>query len=139
MDTTAPLRQFAETAVFDTAVFGLARAAQSHVGSFALNVLRFLLFPVILVLAQVAPFFFKRHIDLILPHLPNITDRGALMFLRDALTVYYYGAQTWLPLTLFKKRTRALLEVLDEEIDSLKFALEHRVEIDITIEKIERQ
>ncbi len=77
------------------------------------------------ILAQFVPFIFKKHLSVILPALPYLKDRKSITMLRDIFSLYYYAMKGYRPVSLFKGKIDAIIDDLDEQLDSISFALEH--------------
>lgn len=137
--TTAALHPFIEAAERDSQLFGVAQLVDSHVRWWFGLLLRVLGFPLFLVAAQAAPFVFRRHLALVLPQLPNVTDRTDLAWVRDALTLYHESLKAYAPFCLFRRTARELLEEIDEHLDSLEFVAANDDFLRETVAKIEGQ
>ncbi len=89
------------------------------------------------ILAQFVPFIFKKHLEVILPALPYLKDRKSITMLKDIFSLYYFAMKGYRPASLFKGRIDAIIDELDEQIDSISFALEHEAFFIGEIAKIE--
>jgi hypothetical protein len=144
MSATAAIENFARVAEQDNYLFNILGLVRSGVRWWVAVVIRIVLapivYPLVVIFAQFSPFVIKKHLQTIVPHLPEITDRSSLQWLKDAFTLYYFSLKGYRPfcLFLFRGRLDALLEDLDEEIDSLAFALENDTFLTETIEQIKR-
>ena len=123
MDATIAMQSFIATAEQDNVLFGVANVARSHVRTWLWLLVAIFVYPVFLIIGQLAPFVMRKHLDAIKPYLPSVTDRATLAWLKDAFTLYYMALKGYRHVSLFRGRLDALLEDLDEEIDSLEFVL----------------
>ncbi len=139
MDATFALREFSQYAEHDAAMFNVAQTVATRLRGLVWIILRVILFVPFLVFAQVTPFMFRRHLALILPHLPDVTDPKDLAWLKDAFTLYYVTLEEYRPYCLFRRTTRELLDELDEQIDSLEFVTTHAEFLRETIDHIEQR
>lgn len=101
-------------------------------GAFVLIVL----FIPLVVLAQIVPTVFKKHLALVYPLLPYIEDNESLAYLRDAFLLYYHVLKGYHPFSFRRKAIRALMDELDEHIDSLSFVLENEDFLEHALEGI---
>ena len=95
------------------------------------------IFIVYVILAQFLPFIFKKHLSVILPALPYLKDRKSISMLRDIFSLYYYAMKGYRPVSLFKGKIDAIIDELDEQLDSISFALENEAFLAGEVEKIE--
>jgi hypothetical protein len=77
------------------------------------------------ILAQFVPFIFKKHLSIILPALPYLKDKKSISMLKDVFSLYYFAMKGYRPACLFRGKIDAIIDELDEQIDSISFALEH--------------
>lgn len=123
MDATIAMKSFIATAEQDNVFFGVVQVIRSQVRSWLWFLVAVFVYPVFVVIAQVAPFIIRNHLDAIKPYLPAVTDRPSLAWLKDAFTLYHMALKGYRYVCLFRGRLDALLDDLDEEIDSLEFVL----------------
>ena len=142
MSATVAIENFARVAEQDNYLFNVLGLVRSGLRWWVAVVIRVLLspimYPLIFVLAQFSPFVIRKHLQTIVPHLPEITDRASLQWLKDAFTLYYFSLKEYRPFCFFRGRLDALLDDLDEDIDSLAFALENDSFVKETIDQIKR-
>lgn len=137
--TTAALHPFIEAAERDAALFNVAQLAASRVRWWLGTMLRVVAFPVFLLLAQFAPFIIRQHVALVVPHLPNVTDRKDLAWVKDALALYHDALKAYAPFCLFRQVSASVLEEIDEQLDSLEFVAAHDNFLQETVAQIERR
>lgn len=89
------------------------------------------------ILAQFVPFIFKKHLSVILPALPYLKDRKSISVLKDVFALYYYAMKGYRPASLFRRKIDAIIDELDEQIDSISFALEREAFLAVEAGKIE--
>ena len=139
MDATIAMQSFIATAEQDNVFFGVAQAARSKVRSWLWLLVAIFIYPVFLVVAQVAPFAIRKHLDAIKPYLPAVTDRASLAWLKDAFTLYHLALKGYRHVCLFRGRLDTLLNDLDEEIDSLEVVLGQEKFLQETVAEITRK
>lgn len=105
--------------------------------SFLFSLLATLLFPIALIFAQIVPFVFYKHINIIVLALPFIKDEKLLKWIKDVFLLYYYTVKEYKKFCLFRKRISRLIEDIEEHIDSLEFALNNWNEMHNVIKTIE--
>lgn len=137
--TTTALHPFIEAAERDAALFNVAQLAASRVRWWLGTALQVVAFPVFLLLAQFAPFMIRRHVALVVPHLPNVTNRADLAWVKDALTLYHEAMVAYAPFCLFRREAASVLEELDEQLDSLEFVAAHDAFLQETVAQIDTQ
>lgn len=123
MDTTIAMQSFIATAEKDNVLFGVVQSTRTQVRSWLWLLAAIFLYPLFIFFGQLAPFIFRKHLDAIAPHLPAVTDRATLAWLKDAFTLYHMALKDYRSVCLFRGRLDALLDDLDEEIDSLELVL----------------
>jgi len=139
MNPTIALNEFTNFAEQDSRLFfGVQQAAQAHVRGL-LVVLAWLLYPIFFILAQVAPFALKSHVEKILPVLPYIEDAKTLAWLRNAFLLYHEALKAYEPHSFFRRRMRSLIDELDEQIDSLTFVSENQQYLEQALRDIENK
>ena len=123
MDAAIAMQSFIATAEQDNVLFGVVQSTRTQVRSWLWLLAAIFLYPLFLVFGQLAPFVFRKHLDAIKPYLPAVTDRSSLSWLKDAFTLYHMALKGYRHVCLFRGHLDALLDDLDEEIDSLEFVL----------------
>jgi hypothetical protein len=123
------MQQFMSLTREDLPFFSTLEAAQSIVRRSAVFVLLIPLFPVVVLFAQVVPFIFRRHLNVILPALPFIQSREDLTNLKTAFTLYFWALKGYRPFCLLRRQVDILLEDLDDEIDSIDLVIERGEEL----------
>lgn len=98
-----------------------------------------ILFPFILIFAQIAPYFFKKHISIIVPALPYIEETETLKWINDVFLLYYYALKEYRQFCLFRNSINKLLEEVDEHIDSIAYVLENKAKLQNAIGAIEQK
>ena len=136
MDATIAMQSFIATAEQDNVLFGVVQSTRTQVRSWLWLLAAIFLYPLCLFFAQLAPFIFRKHLDAIKPYLPAVTDRATLAWLKDAFTLYHVALKGYRNISLFRGRLDALLEDLDEEIDSLEFVLQQDKFLQETVAEI---
>ena len=139
MDATLALREFSQRAEQDAAFFNVSQTINSGLRGIVWSVVRVLMLIPFLIFAQVAPFALRRHVALILPHLPEVTDPHDLAWVKDVFTLYYETLKGYQPYCLFRPTTRDLLDKLDEQIDSLEFVIDNAAFLRETLDQIEQR
>ncbi len=143
MNATSVVHDFALVAERDAVLFRIGELVYARVQWWLWTLVRPLLllvaFPIFLVFAQIAPFIFRKHLNVITPHMANITDRAALSWLKDAFTLYFVAMKEYRRFCIFRERADALLDDLDEEIDSLKLVLDQGIMLDQVVKQIQNQ
>jgi len=136
---TAVLHPFLEAAERDLALFNVAQLAASHVRWWVLMVVRVVVFPVFLVLAQFVPFIFERHLALLIPRLPDVRGADDLALVKDALMLYHESLKAYAAFCLFRRKASDMLDDIDEQLDSLEFIASNRQFLDGALAHIERR
>lgn len=138
MNPAVSFDQFVALAEQDGRIFfGVLQAAKSFAGWWLRVILVIFLSIPLLIFAQIVPFIFRKHLSTIFPALPYIEKEESLHWLRDTFLLYYYALKGYNTFCLFRKSINSLIDELDENIESLEFALEHRSSLQKTIESIE--
>lgn len=136
MNVTMTFNQFVVVAEKDASLFFLQAAKNLAIWWLRIILMVFLFMPVLIV-AQIVPFIFGNHLAKIFRVLPYIKEQKHLYWLRDAFQLYYFALKAYKPFCLFRKRINALMEEIDEHIDSLTYVLENQPFLQRTIEGIE--
>jgi hypothetical protein len=139
MDAMIAMQSFISAADQERVFFGIAQAARSHMRWWLWLLVAVLVYPAFFVFAQVVPFVFGNHVNLIKPYLPSVTDRTSLIWLKDAFTLYHAALTDYRRVCLFRGRVDAILDELDEEIDSLELVLERGKFLQDTAAEITRR
>lgn len=139
MNASIALREFSQRAEHDAAFFNVSQTINSGLRGLVWILLRVVLFVPFVAFAQVTPFVFRRHLALILPHLPEVTDPQDLAWLKDAFTLYHETLKGYQPYCLFRHTTRETLDELDEQIDSLEFVITNAAFLRETLDQIEQR
>lgn len=84
------------------------------------------------------PFIYRKHLSVIFSALPYIKERESLSWLKDAFMLYYYSLKGYRPFCLFRGSIDALIDELDEQVDSLSFSLENQTFLQSAIGAIEK-
>lgn len=105
--------------------FGLLQTAKRFASWWLRAFILVFLFIPFIVFAQIVPFYFRKHLSIIFPVLPDIKDRDSLFWLRDAFSLYFYTLKGYRSLCMFRKSMDVLIDELDEHIDSISFAIEN--------------
>jgi hypothetical protein len=138
MNPAVSFDQFTRLAARDSQAFSVVQITES-----APNwLLRLLIAPAYLfffIYAQFAPFIFRKHLEVIFPALPYIKERESLYWLRDTFRLYYHTLKFYRSASLFRPQVDEILDRLDEEIDSLNFALQNEPFLKQVIETIEQR
>ena len=103
------------------------------------SLLLIFLFTLAIILAQIAPHLFKRHINIIVPALPYIEETETLNWINDVFLLYYYSLKGYRRFCLFRNSINKLLEEVDEHIDSIAYVLENQAKLQNAIETIEQK
>lgn len=135
MNPTMTFNQFVEVAERDASLFLLQAAKNLAIWWLRIILGVFLLVPS-LFLAQIVPFYVGKHLAEIFSILPDIKRREQLYWLRDTFQLYYVALKGYKPLCLFQKRINALMEELDEHIDSITYVLENQPFLERVLEKL---
>lgn len=117
--------------------FGVLQAAQTMVSWWLRVILVGLLFIPVVIFAQIVPFLFRRHLAIIFPLLPDVKERESLAWVKEVLLLYYHVLKGYRTFCLFRRSINALMDEVDEHIDSLSYALEHAGFLQHAVEKIE--
>lgn len=136
MNADATFNEFMGLAQQDMS-FAMVQSAKSVGKGVAWLVVAPFIFIVYAILAQFVPFIFKKHLSVILPALPYLKDRKSIAALRDIFSLYYYAMKGYRPASLFRGKIDAIIDELDEQIDSISFVLEHEAFIAGEVGKIE--
>ena len=136
MDAAIAMQSFIATAEQDNRFFGMVQVARSKAQGWLWSLVAKIVYPLFVLVAQFAPFVIRKHLDAITPYLPAVTDRATLEWLKDAFTLYHMALKDYRSVCLFRGRLDALLDDLDEEIDSLEFVLGHDKFLQETVAEI---
>lgn len=123
---TATFDQFVDYAREDTQLLNTAfNATKKYADKWVYFIVKAVLFLPVLIFAQITPFVFRKHISVIIPLLPYIQDREALLWIKDAFTLYYHSLKGYKPFCLFRGSINDLIDELDEHLDSISFVIEN--------------
>jgi hypothetical protein len=136
MNANASFNQFMGLAQQDMS-FAMIQSAKTVGKGVAWLVAFPFIFVAYAILAQFVPFIFKKHLSVILPALPYLKDKKSISMLRDIFSLYYYAMKGYRPVSLFKGKIDAIIDELDEQIDSISFALENETFLAGEVSKIE--
>lgn len=137
--TAAALNPFIEAAERDFALFQVAQLAGTRIRWWVGLILRAVVFPFFVVLAQFVPFIYSRHIALLVPLLPDVQSPRDLAFAKDALTLYHVSLKEYSRFCLFQRRAEATLDEIEEQLDSLEFVTANKEFLDRAVAQIERR
>lgn len=137
--TAAALHPFVQAVQRDWPLFNVAQLAASKMHSGLVLVLRILAFFPFLLLAQVVPFIFRRHLALLIPGLPNVQSPGDLAWVKDALVLYHESLKAYSRFSVFRAQANEMLEEIDEHLDSLEFITSHKDFLDRATAQIEQR
>ena len=134
---TATFDQFVDYAREDTQFFNATfQVTKKITDRWVYFIARVVLFVPVLIFAQITPFVFRRHIKVIVPLLPYIQDQKALLWIKDAFTLYYHSLKGYRPFCLFRRSINDLIDELDEHLDSISFVIENGPALRQTIDAI---
>jgi hypothetical protein len=136
--TTAALQPFVQAVARDWPLFNFAQAAAVQMRSGVVLMLRVLLFAPFLVVAQFVPFIFRRHLRLLMPLLPDVKSEADLAWVKDVLVICYESLKAYNYFCVFRPQMRAMLDQVDEHLDSLEFIAPNREFLESAVARIER-
>lgn len=137
--TTAVLHPFLQAAERDLALFNVSQLAVLHVRWWLVRLLRVVVYPIFLVLAQFVPFIFRQHLALLIPRLPDISAPADLAFAKDALLLYHESMKAYGRFCVFRRLARDVLDEIDEQLDSLEFVTSNKEFLDKAVADIQQR